>query len=84
MYVCKQTGLTEYETFDELLDADIIEMTEYGENYYIRVKPQQFYDNTMWVVNKRTNEVSFILFTQYLRIKDKATPVNPDTLRKAG
>lgn len=87
MYICKETGLTEYESFNELLNADIDEMTENKNRYFIQLKPEQFYDNTVWVVDKQTKSVSFIHFTEYLiNFMDKVTPVCPDVilaLRKA-
>lgn len=83
MYVCKETGLTEYETFDELLNAEIIEFTEDENNYYILLKPEQQYDNCIWIVNKKTEEVSFMYYTSYFAIADNVTPVDPKTIKRA-
>lgn len=85
MYVNETTGLTEYETFDELLNADIIEITEDADNYYILTKPQQYYENNIWIVNKKTEKVSFMYYTQYLGdYIENVTPVNPETLKRVG
>lgn len=85
MYVNETTGLTEYETFDELLNADIMEMTEDVDNYYILTKPQQYYENNIWIVNKKTKEVSFMYYIQYvINIMEKVSPVNPETLKRVG
>lgn len=85
MYINKTTGLTEYETFDELLKADIIEFTEDGTNYYIRTKPQQYYENNIWIVNKKTKKVSFMYYTEYLGdYMENVTPIDPATLKRVG
>ena len=77
-----ENGVTVYETLEELLNADIDFITECDDSYYIRLKPESYYDNSVWVVNKHTLKVSFMLFTQYFDIMDKATPVNPATLKR--
>ena len=85
MYVNPKTGLTEYETFDELLNAEIILMSEDDVNYYIRTKPQQLYENCVWVVNKITENVSFIYFTDYIvDYMDKVTPIDWAKFKRAG
>jgi len=83
MYKNKVTGLTEYETFEELLKAEIISFTEDKENYYIRLVPEQTFENTIWVVNKKTKNVSWIAFTVYIcNIIDKVTPVDIEKIKK--
>lgn len=84
MYKCEGSGLIVYETFDELLDADIEIMSDYDGFYYIRLKPQELYDDSIWKVDKRTGEVSCSSFIDYmLDIQDKATPIDPKTLKRA-
>ena len=83
MYIDKGSGLTVYESLDELLAADIIFMSEYNGFYYIRVNSGDYYDNSVWTVNKRTGEVSFIGYTEYFEIEDKAKEINPLTLKRA-
>lgn len=83
MYKTKESGLTVYETLDELLNSDIEFVSDYNGKYYIGVKPESKYDNSIWKVDKRTGEVSCSSFIDYmLEIEDKATPVDPKTLRK--
>lgn len=68
--------------FDELLKADIVDMYEYKGNYYIRVSPLSFYDESIWKVNKVTGKVSCIHFVETLVIPENArTPIDPKTLR---
>ncbi len=85
MYKNPTTNLTEYETFDELLNADVLFITEDEKNYYIRVKPERFFDNCVWVVDKDTKKVSFIYYTDYLvDVIDHAVPVDLQFLKRAG
>lgn len=85
MYVNKVTGLTEYETFDELLNAEIIEFTEDEKNYYIRTKPEQYFENNIWIVDKKTEEVSFMYYTGYIcDVMDNVTPVDPAKIKRVG
>ena len=52
---------------------------------YITVNTDDLYDNRVWIVNKKTNKVSHILFTTFIveGIDEKATPIDPETLRRA-
>jgi len=85
MYVCKETGLTEYETFDELLNAEIIEFTEDRNSYYIILKPEQPFDCTVWVVDKKTEKVAFTHYIQYaINTLDNVTPVDPAKIKRVG
>lgn len=82
MYKCRESGLFVYETFDELLNAEIVSVSEYEGFYYIRLKPQEFYDNSMWKVDKKTKNVSLMYYTEYLlEINDKAKHIDPAMLR---
>lgn len=83
MYKCKGSGLTVYETFDELLYADIINMYEYQSKYFIETRPEDFYDETVWVVDKQTEKVSFVHFVETFEIDEKdRIPIDPKELRK--
>ncbi len=53
-----------YETLDELLDSDCIEIAEDDDFYYFRVKPETHYDNSSWKVNKNNRQVSYGLYTE--------------------
>lgn len=89
MYKNKGGGII-YETLAELLSAGITYAAEYEGNYYIKVRPAPdryssdgiCYDNEIWKVDKKTGKASYMMFTQYiLMFEDKATPVDPETLR---
>lgn len=85
MYINKGSGLMQYETFDELLSAKINEITEDSKNYYIDVLYDDPYNNTMWIVDKRTERVSQMSLIDYmLNIMDNTKPVDPETLKRAG
>lgn len=82
MYKCKESGLTVYETFNELLDADIMNMYEHQGKYFIEVRPEEFYDETVWVVDKQTEKVSFVHFVETFEIDEKdRIPIDPKKLR---
>lgn len=84
MYVDSTTGLNEYESFEELLDADVDSITEDKKNYYVMLKPEQTYDCTVWVVNKRTRRVSFMHYIQYAySVMDYVTSVNIESIKRA-
>lgn len=84
MYKCKVSGLTVYETLDELLNANVTDMFEYNGNYYISVYPEEFYDESVWKVNKKTEDVSVIHYVETFSIpKEERIPIDPETLRRA-
>lgn len=72
----------EYKTFEELVKEEISYMGEYSGYYYIKLKSDDFYDNSMWKVNKKTKEVSYMLFTQFFEIADKAKVIDPVDFKK--
>lgn len=84
MYKCKDSGLTGYETLNELLDTKIIDMFEYNGDYYISVQPEHFYDERVWKVNKQSGKVSVIHYVETFCIADKdKIQINPNTLKRA-
>ena len=84
MYRCKESGLKIYESLDELLDADIIDMFEYDGDYYISVQPEHFHDEAVWKVNKQSGKVSVIHYVETFCIADKdKIQINPNTLKRA-
>lgn len=84
MYKVQESGLEVYETFEELLNKGITAIWDYQDNYYIRVKLDDNYDNRIWIVDKKSQKVSNMFFTEFMIfIEDKATPVDPETLRRA-
>lgn len=82
MYKCKGSGLEVYETFGELLDKGITAVWDYKGKYYVRVKLDDDYDNRIWIVDKKTRKISDMYFTKFFEFIDKATPVDPETLRR--
>lgn len=75
----------QYETFDEILNAEIIEAALYNGNYYFLVNYKDQYHNTVWVVDKNTEKVSQISLIDYMiEIMDYAKPIDPKTLKRAG
>lgn len=73
----------EYETLDELLSSDPIEIYEDEDNYYFSLKPDGLYDNSMWVVDKKSKNVSFMYFTQFIVERlDKARKITINEIEK--
>ena len=71
-----------YNSLEELLKEEILYMSEYDGSYYIKLKPKEEYDNSMWKVDIRTGKVSYMLFTDYLEIMDKAKEIDPSTFKR--
>lgn len=83
MYVNKGSGLMQYETLAELLDADIGYIKEFGENYYVYVNYDDQYHNTIWVINKATKNISQMSLIDYLiKIDGNAVEVDPSIIKK--
>ena len=53
-------------TFDDLLNEDISFVKETEDFYFIGLKSQGNYDNTIYKVNKKTKEVSWMVFIDFL------------------
>lgn len=77
-------GIEIYETLQDLLSKDILKVGEYDEKYYVELKTDDPYDNTVWIVDKNTLEVSWIHFTTFIieDIDEKVKPVDIETLRR--
>lgn len=60
------------------------DVTEYRNCYYIAIVNPSKFDSTIYQVDKSIRKVSYMdLLTYMLFIEDKATPVDPETLRRA-
>ena len=78
---------TVYETIDELINADIESLYEDRDNYYFHLIPECFCENAVWVVNKQTREVSYMMFTEFIfdtMYKTNAKKIDLQTLKRAG
>lgn len=62
-------------TYEELMARqDKVFVSEYEDFLYVKLPPREHYDNTIWKVNKRTHEVTYMMFTKYLvTIDEQAT-----------
>ncbi len=84
MYISKVSGGKVYETFEELLDADVEFLALYEENYYFRIKSDNHYNHAMWKVDQKTKEVSYFDLVDFLvDIQDKAELIDIEELRRA-
>lgn len=78
---------TVYETIDELINANIESLYEDENNYYFHLVPECFYENAVWVVDKQTEDVSYMMFTEFIFetiYKTGAIEIDPKTLKRAG
>ena len=83
MYKSKESGLTIYETLDELLSADIVNIFEYKNDYYIELQPEHFYDCRVHKVDKQTGKLSCIHKVETALIPDEERKqIDPKELRK--
>lgn len=54
-------------TYDELMARnDVIFISEYGDYLYVALPAEEMFDNTIWQVDKRTKEVTYRMFTDYI------------------
>ena len=54
-------------TYDELMRRkDTQFVSEHGGYLYVKLPPTEYYDNTIWRVDKQTHEVFYMMFTEYL------------------
>lgn len=82
MYIAEGSGLEVYESFDELINKGITAVWDYRNNYYIRVKLEDNYDNRIWIVDKKTHEISTMFFTEFFDLMDKAMPIDPKMMKR--
>jgi len=68
------------ENLEQLLRSDIISVAEDGGFFYVRVKPDGPYDNTIWKVNKRTGQVTYMMLTTFFGIEDRTVGSNRSKL----
>lgn len=83
MYIDKESGLTIYETFEDLLLSKLSITMEYNGYYYMKPPLNDLYDGRIYMVNKKSKEISCINYINYMAdIQDKAMPVDLEILRK--
>lgn len=71
-------------TFEELLNSRIYMMTEDKNHYYIKLDTDYNYDDSLWVVDKKSKNVSYMSNMEYVfsGTHDNTKPVDPETLRR--
>lgn len=82
MYVDKGSGLEVYESFEELISKGVVSAWDYHGKYYVVVESEDYYDNRIWIVDKKTKEISDDYYTKFIQFMNKATPVDPKTLKR--
>lgn len=55
-----------YENLRQLLDSEITFVAESNSRYYVRTKPEEYFDVSMWAVDKDDGAVSYMEFTTFL------------------
>lgn len=84
MYYCKESGLVEYETADEILNADINKSWEDSENYYFKIDSKDVHDETVWIINKSTKDVSQMHYIDFImQKKSKTKPIDAISIRES-
>ncbi len=74
-------GSVIYDTLDELLKQKPLFIAEYSGYYYVKLKPENDFDETMWKANKQTGKVKLIHYMDYLEIEDNAKVLNARNIR---
>ena len=61
-------------TYDELMvRTDVHFISEYDGHLYVKLPPTEYYDDTIWKVDKKTHQVSYMAYTKYMcTVMDKA------------
>ena len=69
----------------DLKTANIVYVFEDEEYYYIRLYTEDNYDNTWYVLNKKTNELRWTHYTDLIvcDVLDSWTPVDPNIFKEA-
>jgi hypothetical protein len=78
-------GVTVYETLDDLLNADIESVYEDDNNYYFHLVPECYYENAVWVVDKQTSIVSYIMYTEFLcehMYEEGTRQISPESINR--
>ncbi|MCD8202291.1 MAG: hypothetical protein LUD48_01455 [Prevotella sp.] len=78
----KETGLTDYSTFSELLSGPLAAVKEDNDYYYVVLEPETPYDNRAWRVSKKTQKPEEIHIFQFLEIEDQTTESDVDKLKR--
>ena len=71
-------------TYEQLMAKTRSFITEYDGYLYVKLPAEEYYDNTIWKVNKETKEVSYMMFTEYIiEISERAKFIEgPDWLKQ--
>lgn len=72
-------------TISEIMKAGISFVTEDDSFYYIRplIEKDVPYDNTIWRIDKKTNEIQYMDYTAYIiDVEEKTKSVDPKVLEK--
>lgn len=66
-------------TLDEILNDTILSMWEDSDWYYIRPKPSSYYDNRMYQIEKKTENVYHYMIPVFISYQENnTTPINID------
>lgn len=83
MYKDKGSGMIIYKTFDELLTSKLLWVTGCDEYYYMKPPLDDYYDERVYKVNKKTKEVSCIHYIDYMSdIESHTISIGLETLRR--
>lgn len=72
-----------YKTLHALLQENIEWIVEYEGFYYVKLTKERV-DDTVWKVDKRTEEASYMQYPMFLiMVGDDGTRINPEILKGA-
>lgn len=50
----------------EFMDKDVVEVYETDSSYYVKLKSEEYYDDSMWKIDKSTGMVEYVDYTWFL------------------
>ena len=78
-----ENGVKDYESLNELIEQGIVYAAEDKDNYYITVEPDHPYENSMWIVDKKTKKIDWMYFTEWLVDKSESCrEIDPKNIKR--
>lgn len=72
-----------YKHIDDMPLEKLIEAAEDEGYYYLKFQSDEYYDDSMWKVDKNTGEATYIDYTKYIvDVHEFATELDPKTFKR--
>ena len=72
----------------DLINKDVLEVYETDTDYYVKLKLEEYYDDSMWRVKKEDKSVEYVDYTWFLVFvkpadKEHARKIDPSVFKRA-